>query len=301
MKDLPNLEKFKDLLATSGEILIATGQNSNFDTLASSLAFYLSLSRMGKRVTIVSSKEPLVEEASLVGINKISSSLGGKKLIISVKDALGSVEKVTHYLDGDKLNIVVHPLVDAGQVSQDKIEFSYSKPHFDLIILFEVPELTLLEKLYTQEKDMYSETQIVVIGKTHPTDNIGELAVIDPFLSISEITSLLIAKLKMPIDKDTGSNLFYGIRSATNGFEIPPATAETFELASFCLKAGGYPQLEFKKTPSISSSQPPTVISTNQPIEPSIEENKKGVELEDVEPEPDWLAPKIYKSSKDLS
>jgi len=296
MKDLPNLEKFKDILSSSGEILVATGGNSNFDILASSLAFYLSLSRMGKKVTIVSPKEPVVEEASLVGIDKVSSSLGGKKLVISVKDALGSVEKVTHYLEGDKLNIVVHPLAEGGPFSQDKIEFSYGEPQFDLIILFEVPDLALLEKLYTQEKDMYSEVRKVFIGKTHSADN-AELAIIEPSLSVSEITSLLIAKLKMPIDRDIGGNLFYGIRSATNGFEIPPATAETFELASFCLKAGGSPQLDLER----SSVAPKIQIPPPIPTEPQIVEDKKGEEPETVEPEPDWFAPKIYKSSKDLS
>jgi hypothetical protein len=295
MKDLPNLDQFRELLNSSQEVLIAVGQNSNFDILASSLAFYLSLSKMGKKTMIVSPKEPIVEEAKLVGINKVASSLDGRKFVISIKDALGSVEKVTHYLEGDKLNIVVHPLAKSVPFSQERLEFSHTNPQFDLIILFEVPEMNLLDKLYTQGKDIYSETKIVIIGKTPPIDNTGELFIIEPSLSVSEITSILIAKLKMPIDRDIGSNLFYGMQQATKGFEVPPATAETFELASFCLKAGRSPQLEFGRFSAIPGIQPPP----SSWVEPKIEESMKKEEPEEIEPEPDWLAPKIYKSSKD--
>jgi len=299
MRDLPNLEKFKKILSSSEEILIATGANSDFDILAASLAFYLSLLKMGKKVTIVSPKEPVVEDASLIGVDKIASSLEDRKLVISVRDALGSVEKVTYNLEGDKLNIVVHPLAGTKSLSQDKIEFSYSEPHFDLVILFEVPDWALLENLYTQGKDMYSKIQKLAIGKTYSIIN-ADLAIIEPSLSLSEMTSLLISRLKMPIDKDIGDNLFNGMRWITKGFEIPPATAETFELASFCLKASGYSQSDWEKGAFVSNEEIPSSVSADlQKIEDENVDNK--VELEAVEPEPDWFTPKIYKSSKSSS
>jgi len=297
MKELSSdLEKIKEILNSSEEILIAVGSNANFDILAASLAFYISLSNMGKKVTIISPKEPIVEETKLVGINKISASLGGKKLVISVKDALGSVEKVTHYLEGDKLNIVVHPLADSQPLTQDKIELSYGKHQYDLIVLFEIPDFSFLKNLYTQAEDLYSEVKKIAIGKTQPAYN-PELAIIEPLPSLSETTSQILLTLKMPIDADTGANLFLGMKSATNGFEIPPATAETFELASFCLKAGGAFKLDLERESIASIDATQAHLDTQ--ITASSDQTEE--EFEEVEPEPDWFTPKIYKSSKDPS
>ena len=69
--------------------------------------------------------------------------------------------------------------------------------------------------------------------------------------------------LNLPFDEDMAVNLLAGIKSATNNFQSTNVSAETFEAAALCLRAGAR-QAEEKKVASPSS---------------------------------DWLAPKIYKGT----
>lgn len=282
MRILSNIHKVQEFVKNHENFLVAFGKDATFDQEAAALSLYLALSKLGKNVTVVSPKEPLVEDASLIGIDKVVKELGGGKFIISLEDALGSVEKVTHFLEGEKLNIIVHPLSGAPPFTKEKVGFSYNVPQFDAIFLVGVEELSSMNNLYTQNNKIYSEGTIVYIGKVPPKFDLNQIDIIDLTSScFSEIMALLLSQLEIEFDQDTSSNLFSGIRSATASFSIPPATADTFEVATILLKHGSPTQIrEIQKDTRFPAQDMPNEIKPQE------------------EPQPDWLTPKIFKSSK---
>lgn len=281
MRLLTNVQKIQELIATKDKFLVIFGKNADFDTEAAALSLYLALTKLGKKVTIASPKEPLVEDASLVGIDKVIKELGEKKLQISIEGALESVEKVTHYLEGSKLNVVVHPLPGAPLIDREKIAISYSEADFEVVFAIGISELTEMDNLYTQDNKIYSEGNFVIIGRILPKIDMGYLSLLDPATSsLSETITLLLAQLNVTLDQDIAANLFMGIRQATGSFAAPPATTETFEVATMLLKHGQ------PKRPNVLQETPMATAQVSSE-EPKIEE-----------PQPDWLTPKIFKSSK---
>ena len=61
----------RGFLDQANDLGIVIGSHQSLDTVASALALYLSLSQSGKKVQIISKKEPTVEVSNLVGINKV--------------------------------------------------------------------------------------------------------------------------------------------------------------------------------------------------------------------------------------
>src|SRR3989344_6100774 len=91
-----DLTLFSDFLETEQEMGIVMGGHQTFDTVAAALSLFLSLSQAGKKIQIVSVKEPLVEFSNLVGVNKITKNFSGNttKLVVSLPYVKGEVEKV---------------------------------------------------------------------------------------------------------------------------------------------------------------------------------------------------------------
>lgn len=283
MRILPNIQKVAELIKNRENFLVAFERNSSFDQEAAALSLYLALSKLGKNVTVVSPKEPLVEDASLIGIDKVTKEIGGGKLVISLDDALGSVEKVTHFLEGEKLNIVVHPLSGAPPFTKEKVSFSNTGPQFDVTFLVGVEELIDMDNLYTQDNKIYSEGNVVYIGMVPPRFDLKQIDIIDASsASFSETVALLLSQLEIPLDQDISSNLFLGIRASTASFSTPPATADTFEVATILLK-------HEPKTKEKELRQQDVAFQRQD-----IPNEEKPQE----EPQPDWLTPKIFKSSK---
>lgn len=284
MRVLPNTQKIQELIKSRDNFLVAFGKNATLDQEAAALSLYLALAKMGKNVAVTSPKEPLVEDASLIGIDKVVKELGGGKLVISLEDALGSVEKVTHFLEGKKLNIVIHPLSGAPPLTKETVGLSHTEPKYDVIFLVGVEDLNHMDNLYTQNNKIYSEGTIVYIGKVPSKFDLNQIDILDPTSScFSETIALLLSQSELGIDQDIFSNLFLGIRASTASFSTPPATAETFEVATLLLKKQVPQQTPPRDTLQDTSSQVQDI-----PSEVGLQE----------EPQPDWFTPKIFKSSK---
>src|SRR3989344_3223829 len=104
------LEKIKDLLSTNDNIGIAVGRNPGVDEMGAALALYLALTQAGKRTSIASPTEPIVEIASLVGIDRVKKNFEGDKsgdLTVSFPYKEGEIEKISYTLEEGKLNILV--------------------------------------------------------------------------------------------------------------------------------------------------------------------------------------------------
>lgn len=295
-------EKTLERLTKAQSVTIIVSDNSGFDGLASGLGLYLSLTKLGKNISVYA-KHPTVGDASkLYAVDKIGRSQGEKNLVINVDNAVNTVDKVTYFLNHDKLKIVIHPLTGTNGASTEQISFEHTPSKSDLrfVIGFKTPEE--LNKEFIHEQTFSPDSWTVSISLEEMNQKFAHASVGNPqATSLSELTANLLRDLALPLDEDTAYNLYTGIAHSTNNFDAAKSTPATLEIASWLIKFGaGRASFAQKSQPayetplsSPTGSFPQTSDSFNQVDEVSVDQ----VEFEKSQKE--WLKPpKIYKGSK---
>lgn len=278
-------------LTKSENIVIVIAKDLAFDGLASGLALYLSLTKLGKKV-IVLAKEPQVADAQKIyGVDHVGKTNGVKTPVIVIRNAPQTVDKVTYFLDGDSLKVVIHPLAQGSGVEKDQISLEYTNVPIELVFAIGFPSLEKLRSEVIHEYIIDSNTRIVSIDKQEPSQKYAQNNFIDPSATnVGEITAKLIQDLALPIDEDVAYNLYTAISEATDNFSPAKATAQTLEVASWLVKFGaGRASLAQK-----DQVHQDFVISQKE---------LSGEDSPDLSPvlddASDWLKPpKIYKGSK---
>ncbi len=292
-----DLEQIQALVTSASNVLVLTHKDPSVDTMASALAIYLALSKMGKNVTVAMESQPLVEVANLVGIDQVKTSLtGGQNLLITYKPyTIGDFEKINYFDDpgvaggqpgGDsfKLNITVRP----GYTPDPKnFSFSFTGARADLIITVEILEPTQVGSLY--DANLFSATPIINIDNHDPNKDYGKFNLVEPdAASLSEIVTFFLRAINANIDADIANNLYLGIADATRNFQSEKVAAATFEAAAICLRAGAKPAGGHRAS-TINPSQPP--VNTPAPAAPGAPANNNG----NVPSE--WTQPKAYRGT----
>lgn len=276
-----DLQQIQNLVSSARRVLILTHQNPSVDTMASALAIYLAMTKMGKDATIAMETPPLVEVANLVGINQVKTTLSGKNLLVTYRPySMGDFEKVTYLEDpgqpgtlDDSFKLTITPR-DGYSPDPKNFNFSFTGAAADLVYTVEVMEPAQLGRLY--DPNLLASAPIINIDNHDPNKDYGKFNLVEPdAASISEIITFFLRAVNAQLDADMAGNLYQGIVSATQNFQSPKVAAATFEAAAICLrsakpKAAPQPQ----PTPQPANNQPP-----GQPV-PS-----------------DWLGPKSYRGT----
>jgi len=266
-------------LASARKIGILLPDNPEYDLVAASLALFLSLEKAGKNLSIASSLPMRVEFSHLVGLDKISNELSDQgNFTISVDYPLNNLEKVTLPDNSEKVNLVFRLKKGAPPISADKINFVQEGQLVDLFFLIGGKDFSSFEKLISFEE--IQNYQTISIHRNQKT-SLGKTQINDPSASsYSEIITAILVSLSLPSDQDIAQNLFLGLSKATSNFASQVVSADTFEAAALCLRAGA--KIEVPKTT--------TMVSL--PKEPKIDTESKP-----LPPSPDWLQPKIYRGT----
>jgi len=235
-----DLNQIQSLVAGAHRVLVLTHSNPSIDAMASALAIYLALLKMGKDVTVAMESQPLVEVANLVGINNVKTSLSGKNLLISYQPYnLGDFEHVTYLEDqtnGDAFKLTITPR--EGFVPDPKnFTFTSTGGSADLIFTVDVLEPSQLGRLFDQ--NLMTSTPIINIDNHDPNKDYGKFNLVEPeAASISEIVTFFLRAINAQIDTDIANNLYQGIAQASNHFQSDKVAAATMEAAAICLRSG---------------------------------------------------------------
>ncbi|MEK7544133.1 MAG: DHH family phosphoesterase [Patescibacteria group bacterium] len=310
--------KIKDMLAKAKDVLIVTHENPTDDSTGASLALYLGLLSLGKKVTIACPDAITVGLSGYVGVNKVITDLSAKKnFVISLDYVDGSIEKVSYNIEGDKFNLVVEPRVGFETFSQEKVHYSYASGSADLIFSVNTIHLGGLKKLYEGNKDLFAGKQIVNVDR-HPNNALyGAVNVVDMAASTTaEVVARVLSMLGVKLTVDIATNLLNAVYGGTTNFTAANVSAGAFDVASVALKAGGkrfgaqvVPTPEEKPFEETVVSQP--METTTQPFVSQTVHDHPHPHVtahEGMQPmgQPvssggqapaDWLKPKIFKSS----
>ncbi len=238
--DNNTIQQIKDIIAKSSSIGVAAPKNPTMDEMAAALSLYLLLKNANKNVSIASPSDPIVENASLVGIDKVQKSLSGGggsgDLTVSFPYTEGEIEKVSYTLEEGYLNIIVKAAEQGLSFDEKDVEYTRGGGKLDLVFSVGVANLSDLDPIFdTQNPD----TRIVNIDNKESNEQYGDINLVSPRLSsISEGIADLALSLDMHIDEDSAQNLFNGIIDATENFQNPKTSSLAFEMASLLMKKG---------------------------------------------------------------
>jgi hypothetical protein len=252
------LQQIKDTIASAQLVSIAVSQNPNIDQMASALALYITLSSLGKKVTVVSPTEPIVELSSLVGIDKVKSSNEGSggDLVVSFPYREGEIEKVSYTIDDGQLNIVVKAGANGLTFSEQDVLFKRGADKPELLLTVGVQRLSDIEGLFPP--DSLKDVTIINIDNSNQNEGFGAMVLVSPkFSSLSEQVADLMLNLGYEIDVDGSQNLLSGIMTATNNFQNPNTSYLAFEIASILMKRG-----------AVRSTRPNVPQSTQKQFQP---------------------------------
>ncbi len=302
------LQKIKDLLPKHEHIGIAVGKNPSIDEMGAALALYLTLTQSQKKVTVASPEDPLVEVSSLVGIDKVEKSLNGGEgdLIVSFPYKDGEIEKVSYTIEDNPLNIVVKAGSNGITFSETDVKYKRGGAAPSLLFVIGTPRLSDLGSLF--DPDALKDTTVVNIDNKADNQGFGDIVLVSPrFSSVSEQVAYLLSFLQLSLDVDSAQNLMSGILQETDNFQKPTTSYLAFEMAGMLLRRGAQrqsnnlyrqPQQRFVQTDESDFLMPEEAV---EDINQAKKEEPKVQQRENKNPPPDWLMPKVYRGSTNLS
>ena len=282
------LQELKTKLGTAQSVLLTIPTNPSQDVVASALAMYLSLKQSGKAVSVVASTAPVVRDSHLVGLDKITTDVGGTNLVITLDVPENYVDKVTSNTEGGHLNLIINPAKGVPPITKDNVKFGYSGAAADLVIVLGAADLKDVGALAEKENELFAKERLVNLS--NQVGSFGSINITDPSSSNSELVTALLKELGLPMDIDIANNLMQGIEDATGGLSSPNMTADTFEALAILYRSGAR-----RQTPTIPVTQ--AKIIADMPIVDHGDSAKPTV-VPTSAPKEDWTKPKIFSGSK---
>lgn len=324
------VQRTKQLLTENKRIAIAVGKNPNIDEMGAALALYLALSNEKKTVAVACPTAPIVEISSLVGIDKVKTSLESEEgdLIVSFPYREGEIEKVSYTLEEGHLNIIVKSGPSGLSFSDKEVRYRRGGSNsLDLLFIVGTAHLSDLGNIFNPQ--MLKNTTVVNIDNKSQNQGFGDVILVSSRASsVSEQMGELLLELGLPLDVDISQNLLSGIAFATDNFQNSNTTPEAFEMAAVFLKKGARrkqvaeeesPNADYPFSPTFSQEETQKTQTQPFPKKNTLSlqrqnqtEEKQKSEKDDTrrssgqdmdasqgeeETPPDWLTPKVYKGS----
>jgi nanoRNase/pAp phosphatase (c-di-AMP/oligoRNAs hydrolase) len=264
---------FKSLISQATSILVLLPNNPNFDQVAAGTALTLSLQQKPEvNCSLACATPMLVEFNRLVGVNKVTSDLGNKNLVISFRDYdAKNIERVKADADGNDFKLTVIPKEGISAPNQDQVIMSRAGTSASVVVLIDGTSEADYPLVTNPE---FATAKIIHIGLSAPafTTRTDVVSYGTTMSSVSEITTVLMKESALPINADIATNLLWGIENASKNYTGMGVTANTFLVVAELMRLGGKREIEVA-----------------QPTQPAV-----AVQPEPVKPPNDWLNPKIY-------
>ncbi len=268
-----------NLISSATSISIILPDKPLFDQVAAGLALYLSFA--GKKEAAISCPAQMVVEFNrLVGVDKISSDLGSKNLVLKFKNYQATdIERVSYDIENGEFKLTIIPKAGLPSPKQEQVEFSHAGIGSDTIILMggsaETDFSTLSSGKLAGSKVLHFGTKVL---ESSTDKNIMSFA--RPASSLSELTAQIIGECNLTMDADIATNLIAGIEEGSKNFQRDEVTADTFQIVSGLMRVGGQRMSKNILQGNFPAGSIPGQVPTEVKKAPA-----------------DWLEPKIYKGT----
>lgn len=227
-------------------LLIIPHANVDPDGLSSALACYSLFRAIGKDCTVIC-PDTLPESLKfLPNFEHLSTDVSSEQEFVITLDCSDGVEidKLRYTVEDNKVNIIVVP--KKGRIQAKHLTTLDTGSGYDLILVVDSAELSLLGSIYSDNIDLFQTTPILNVDHHISNTRFGQLQLIDP--TCASATEVLYAwfcshpKWKDLITPDIATLLLTGLITDTRSFQNPNTTPRSLEVAANLLDLGARQQ-----------------------------------------------------------
>lgn len=234
-------QQISSLLRRHHSILICLPAKPTTDAIASGLAMYGVIQKLGKQAKIVADGFALPDNHRfLPKSDEISHELTAlKKFVISVDVSKTKVQDIQYDIHNDRLNVYITP--KNGYLETRDVSTSSSDYAFDLIVVLDSQDLASLGKVFEDNAEFFHHTPMINIDHHPANEHFGEINLVKvTATSISEIVFELLEHLDAGelLDEYIATHLLTGIISKTKSFKTNAVTPRSLAIASHLIANG---------------------------------------------------------------
>lgn len=197
------------LLNSIGEALILICPNPSLDTVIAGFALMESLRRIGRR-------------ASLVTPKKLTGEIAGLRIAEAVLEFIPERQ--------------IETIQSFGKNLTSTFQREY-KCNPQAIYTLEIENLAHLQEFYQENKTLFQTLPVINIDYHENNAYYGRINLIDPRgKAISELITLMLYDLKLPLTPEVADLLYQGINTKTENLSPGYFTPNLLEAASICLR-----------------------------------------------------------------
>lgn len=236
----PQQQFFKSL-EKSESPLITFSADWRGDAVATSLALFLLLKKMGKKPELIAA--PSIKKdiwSFLPSSNEIKNSLDNlRQFIISLQTNGAKINKIKYLNDNSQINFIISS--DDGQFKNEGLSLSEDAFRYDLIIIIGAIDFESLGQIYDNNIEFFYKTTIVNIDHQAENEGYGQINLTDiTSTSTAEIIfNLFKDKYFELFDEDITTCLLTGIISETKNFRHTNLKPQTLMTTSSLIALGG--------------------------------------------------------------
>lgn len=233
-------QQINTLLRQHSNILVCLPAKPTTDAIASGLAMYSTLQKLGKQAKVVAAGFALPDNHKfLPKSDEITQDLTAlKKFIISVDVSKTAVQDIQYDIKDNRLSVYVTP--KTGYFETRDVTTSSSDYEFDLIIVLDSQDLSSLGKVFEDNAEFFHHTPLINIDHHAGNEQFGEINLVHvTATSISEIVFELLEHIGDGLlDEYIATNLLTGIISKTKSFKTNAVTPRSLAIASHLIASG---------------------------------------------------------------
>ncbi len=228
-----------DLIKASKNILVFAAYPDG-DSIASAIALYLSLKKIGKNVTAVSDGYIPDMYKFLPNIDDLKNTLDklSSDFVVTIDCTNNPVKGVRYTVENNKLNIFITP--QNGKISKDLVSFGKGSIDYDLIISVDAPNEDMLGDIFLENKEVFSGIDFINFDHHISNTNFGTLNIVDDKASSTcEILFGVIQSLEENIiTSEIATALLTGILFDTRTFQNANTTSKSLTISAQLVSMG---------------------------------------------------------------
>lgn len=233
-------QQFFEQIKKANNILITFNKDWEGDSVASALALFLFLKKIGKTAEIVAEKADHSKSFSfLPGYGEIKESIDNlRRFIISLDIRNTKVSQIKYKVEKDTLDFIVSP--KDGFFTSDDITSRTSGFKYDLIIVLDTHDLESLGKIYDNDTEFFYQMPVINIDHHSSNETFGQINIVElTAVSTTEILfSLFENYSRDAIDEDVATCLLTGMIAETRSFKTQNVTPIALSVASQLISMG---------------------------------------------------------------
>lgn len=231
-------DSLKNLINSASSILVLLPGNPHLDEVTAGLTLQIVL-KSKKDTSISCPSQMTVEFSRLIGVNKISTQLGNKNLIITFPNyPAKDIERVSYDIENEQFKLSVIPKSGFNAPTKEQMVLNYAGVKADTVILIGGDKEENFPALATPD---LKNAKLIHIGTKllETTNKLQILSFAKAGSSVSELVANIAKDMGASIDADMATNLLAGIESGSRNFQGQDVSEATFKLFAKLLNIGG--------------------------------------------------------------